>query len=202
MPLLGVQKKVFLFVFTNTLVCSSEGAGVDHAHHHYVPDSGHDGDPEPDGVAGHWLGLFLLTLHGGCRGCGVNAGRGVEERVFAAVVVVGRGVHKSSSHDWDLWGRQSADWLKSLRLRGLWNRPSMNANNKEQSDISGYYTVVIILSLESFISGIQRVNLYNSEGSVVRTWPMVGLIVLNKIWNYFTGFTSKNIFKNIPEDQT
>lgn len=45
----------------------------------------------------------------------------------------------------------------------------MNANNKEQSDISGYYTVVIILSLESFISGIQRVNLYNSEGSVVRT---------------------------------
>lgn len=78
----------------------------------------------------------------------------------------------------------------------------MNANNKEQSDISGYYTVVIILSLESFISGIQRVNLYNSEGSVVRTWPMVGLIMVNTIWNYFTGFSSKNILKNIPEDQT
>lgn len=69
--------------------CSSESEGIDHPHYHYVPDGGDDGDPEPDGVAGHGLRLILLAVCGGRRRGGVDAGRGVEERVLAAVVVVG-----------------------------------------------------------------------------------------------------------------
>lgn len=69
--------------------CSSESEGIDHPHYHYVPDGGDDGNPEPDGVAGHGLRLILLAVRGGRRRGGVDAGRGVEERVLAAVVVVG-----------------------------------------------------------------------------------------------------------------
>lgn len=35
----------------------------------------------------------------------MDAGRGVKERVLAAVVVVGRGVHEGSRHYWDLGGK-------------------------------------------------------------------------------------------------
>lgn len=81
----------------------SEGAGVHHAHHDNVSNGGNDGDPEPDGIAGHGLRLILLPVHRRGRGRGVDAGRRVEERVFAAVVVIGRGVHEGPRHDWDLW---------------------------------------------------------------------------------------------------
>lgn len=67
----------------------SEGAGVDHAHHHDVPYSRNDGDPQPDGVAGHGLLLVRLAVHRGGRGRRVDARRRVEERMLAAVVVVG-----------------------------------------------------------------------------------------------------------------
>jgi len=73
---------------------------VDDADHHDVADGGDDGDPQPDGVAGHGLRLLLLAVY--ARGAGVHAGRGVEERVLAAVVVVGRGVHEGPRHDGDL----------------------------------------------------------------------------------------------------
>lgn len=82
--------------------CSSESEGIDHPHYHYVPDGGDDGDPEPDGIAGHGLRLVLLAMCGRRRCGGVDAGRGVEEWVFAAVVVVGRGVHEGSCHHGDL----------------------------------------------------------------------------------------------------
>lgn len=85
-------------------MCSSESAGVDDAHHHDVSNSGDDGDPEPDGVAGHGLLLVLLALYRGGRGGSVDAGRGVEERMLAAVVVIRRGVHEGSCHNWDLGG--------------------------------------------------------------------------------------------------
>lgn len=83
---------------------SSESAGVDDANHHDVPDGGHDGDPQPDGVAGHGLRLVRLAVHRGGRGGGVHAGRRVEERVLAAVVVVGGGVHEGARHNGDLDG--------------------------------------------------------------------------------------------------
>lgn len=70
-------------------ICSSESAGIDNANHHNVSDGGDDGDPEPDGIAGHGLRLILLAVHRGGRGSGVDAGRGVEERVFTAVIVIG-----------------------------------------------------------------------------------------------------------------
>ncbi len=41
--------------FVSVSICSSESAGVDNAHHHNVSDGGDDGDPEPDGIAGHGL---------------------------------------------------------------------------------------------------------------------------------------------------
>ena len=83
-------------------MCPSEGAGVDDAHHHNVANGGDDGDPEPDGIAGHRLRLVLLAVYRGGRGSGVDAGWWVEERVLAAVVVIGRGVHEGSRHHWDL----------------------------------------------------------------------------------------------------
>lgn len=89
-------------VFVSVSICSSESAGVDNANHHNVSDGGDDGDPEPDGITGHGLRLVLLAVYRGGRGSGVDAGRGVEERVLAAVVVVGRGVHEGSRHHWDL----------------------------------------------------------------------------------------------------
>lgn len=100
------QKKQDVWVDTCVCVCccsgSSESEGIDHAHDHYVPDRGDDGDPEPDGVAGHGLRLVLLALGGGRWGDGVDAGRGVEERMLAAVVVVGGGVHEGPRHHGDL----------------------------------------------------------------------------------------------------
>lgn len=36
----------------------------------------------------------------------MDAGGGVEERVLAAVVVIGRGVHEGSRHHWDLTGEE------------------------------------------------------------------------------------------------
>lgn len=85
---------------------SSESEGVDHAHYHYVPHGGDDGNPEPDGVTGHGLGLVRLAVGGGRRGGGVDAGRGVEERVLAAVVIVGGGVHEGPRHHGDLRSNQ------------------------------------------------------------------------------------------------
>ncbi len=35
----------------------------------------------------------------------MDAGRGVEERMLATVVVIGRGVHEGSRHYWDLGGK-------------------------------------------------------------------------------------------------
>lgn len=86
-------------------MCSSESAGIDNAHHHNVSNSGNDGNPEPDGIAGHGLRLILLAVYRGGRGGGMDAGRGVKERVLAAVVVIGRGVHEGSCHYRDL-GRE------------------------------------------------------------------------------------------------
>lgn len=98
------QKKQDVWVDTCVCCCSgsSESEGIDHAHDHYVPDSGDDGNPEPDGVAGHGLRLVRLALGGGRWGDGVDAGRGVEERMLAAVVVVGGGVHEGPRHHGDL----------------------------------------------------------------------------------------------------
>lgn len=47
------KSRMCVFVFVS--ICSSESAGVDNAHHHNVSDGGDDGDPEPDGIAGHGL---------------------------------------------------------------------------------------------------------------------------------------------------
>lgn len=107
MALLGgpeIQKKqdVCVCVFVSVSICSSESAGVDNAHHNNVSNSGDDGDPEPDGITGHGLRLILLAVYRCSRGSSMDAGRGVEERVLAAVVVIGRGVHESSRHNWDL----------------------------------------------------------------------------------------------------
>lgn len=101
-----IRKKQDVHVREHVFVCmcSSEGAGIDDAHHHNVANGGNDGDPEPDGIAGHRLGLVLLAVYRGGRGSGVDAGRGVEERVLAAVVIIGRGVHEGSRHHWDLGG--------------------------------------------------------------------------------------------------
>lgn len=44
---------VCTYVCVCVRTCSSEGAGVDNTHHHNVPDGGDDGDPEPNGIAGH-----------------------------------------------------------------------------------------------------------------------------------------------------
>ena len=85
----------------------SEGEGVDDSDHDDVADGGHDGDPEPDGVAGHLLLVVGWGLGGGGGGCRhVNAGRGVEEGALGAVVVVGRGVHEGTRHHRDLRARE------------------------------------------------------------------------------------------------
>ena len=84
-----IQENQDMYTFVFISIRSSESEGVDNAHHHYVSNSGDNGDPEPDGVAGHGLRLILLTLYGPSQGRGVDAGRGVEERVLAAVVIVG-----------------------------------------------------------------------------------------------------------------
>lgn len=91
-PEIRKKRDVCMWVCGVVLVstCSSESTGVDDAHHHDVSDGGDDGDPEPNGVTGHRLGLILLAVHRGGRGSGVDAGGGVEERVLAAVVIIGR----------------------------------------------------------------------------------------------------------------
>ncbi len=100
-------------------ICSSESAGIDNAHHHDVSDGGDDGDPEPNGIAGHRLRLVLLAMHRGCRGGGVDTGWRVEERVLAAVVVIRRGVHEGSRHYGDLGRNYSGDRLQYVLILAL-----------------------------------------------------------------------------------
>lgn len=83
-------------------MCSSESASVDNAHHHNISDGGDDSNPEPDSITGHGLLLVLLAVYRGGWGSSVDAGGGVEERVFSTVVIIGRGVHEGSCHDRDL----------------------------------------------------------------------------------------------------
>lgn len=73
---------------------NSEGAGVDDSDHHDVRDGGRNGDPEPDGITGNPLRRLLLVKS--------DAGRGVEERVICAVVIVWRRVHEDARHHGDL----------------------------------------------------------------------------------------------------
>lgn len=72
----------------------SEGAGVDDSDHHDVCDGGRNGDPEPDGIAGNPLRRLLLVKS--------DTGRGVEERVIRAVLVIRRRVHEGARHHGDL----------------------------------------------------------------------------------------------------
>lgn len=104
--------RVSRYVCMFCCLCSSESEGIDHPHYHYVSDGGDDGNPEPDGVAGHGLRLVLLALRGGRRRGGVDVGRGVEERVFATVVVVRRGVHEGPRHHRDLRSNDFDSWSK------------------------------------------------------------------------------------------
>lgn len=109
---------------SRTCLQSSEREGVDDAHHNDVPDGGRDGDPQPDGVPGH--GLLLLLLIVSCQSGGVDASRGVEERVIRAVVIVRRWVHEGSCHHWDLmmekrWGQTDGHSTKWFHLLHQWH---------------------------------------------------------------------------------
>ncbi len=90
----------------------SESTSVDDSDHHDVSDGGDDGDPEPDGVAGHGLWLLLLARCGRCRRCCVHAGRGVKERVLRAAVVQRRCVHeRAAAHHRKLKHSSAGHWL-------------------------------------------------------------------------------------------
>lgn len=89
------------------LAWESEGAGVDHPDDHDVPDGGHDGDPQPYGVSGHGLRLLLLAV--GSDGGSVHTGRGVEQRVVCAVVIIRR-VHEGTRHYRDLQARTGSSF--------------------------------------------------------------------------------------------
>lgn len=97
-----IQWKHILFVslhhsFIHSFMIS-ERKSINHTDHHDVPDGGDDGDPQPDGVTGHALLLFVLCR---CWGWGrsVHAGRWVKQRVFSAAVIC---VHERSAHHWKL----------------------------------------------------------------------------------------------------
>ncbi len=100
-------------LFTESLaVPSSESTSVDDSDHHDVSDGGDDGDPEPDGVAGHGLWLLLLARCWRCRRCCVHAGRGVKERVLRAAVVQRRCVHeRAAAHHRKLKHSSAGHWL-------------------------------------------------------------------------------------------
>lgn len=85
----------------------SECEGVHHTHNYYVPNCGSDGDPQPNGVPGHGLGLLRLAMS--CQGSSMDAGRRVEQRVVGAVVIVGRRVHEGARHHWNLWTQKTKD---------------------------------------------------------------------------------------------
>lgn len=87
-PIFGGLKAEYVSKVQLVSFQRSEREGVDDAHHYDVPDGGGDGDPQPDGVSGH--GLLLLLLVVSCQSGGVDASRGVEERVIRAVVIVRR----------------------------------------------------------------------------------------------------------------
>lgn len=69
----------------------SEGTGTNHSHHHYVADSRQHGDPQPDGVAGHFP---IILCFRGSRIAGVEIGRG---RLQGSVAVVRR-IHEGPAY--------------------------------------------------------------------------------------------------------
>ena len=81
----------------------SEGTGTNHGHHHYVPDSCQYGDPEPNGVAGHFP---IILCFWGSRVAGVEVGG---RRLQGRVAIVRR-IHEGPAH--------SREMLSGERDRG------------------------------------------------------------------------------------
>lgn len=77
-----------LFKHASSEQLLSECESIHNAHNYYVPNGGSDGDPEPNGIPGHGLGLLMRTVS--CHGCSVDTGRRVEQRVVGAIVIIGR----------------------------------------------------------------------------------------------------------------
>lgn len=73
----------------------SEGTGTNHSHHHYVADGCQHGDPQPDGVTGHFS---IVLCFGGTRVAGVEIGGG---RLQGRVTVIRR-IHEGPAHSWEI----------------------------------------------------------------------------------------------------